>query len=79
MGPDSSVELLDSVCIGEEDQAFTNSMQKINYTSAPTGAWKCYFPPISEIKTDRPTDQSTDRLTYRYEGRYSLAMSIFIL
>ena len=28
-------------------------------TSAPTGAWKCNFPPFQETMTDRPTNQTT--------------------
>ena len=29
-------------------------------TSAPLGAWKCNFPPLKEIITDRNTNQITD-------------------
>ena len=45
-------------------------------TCVPIGAWKCYFPPLQEIITDRQTDQQPDLPTMDRPGHREVTLLI---
>ena len=67
-------KLLPEICVLSEYKWFNRTFANRiiiwteTYTSALIGTWKCNFPPLKEIMTDRRTARSTNRPKDGHKG-----------